>query len=68
MHIGLLLSLLPHRDIGWEAERPHRISYRVAYWPDGTMIASGWADHSVRIRDAATGSQPWELKGDIDPF
>jgi serine/threonine protein kinase len=38
----------------------------VAFSPDGTTIASGSGDNSVRIWDAATGRQLRELKGHGD--
>ena len=51
-----LRELKGHEDSIWS----------VAFSPDGTTIASGSRDRSVRIWDAATGRQLRELKGHGD--
>ena len=38
--------------------------YSVAWSPDGTKLASGSKDKTVRIWEAATGKQLWQLKVD----
>ena len=37
--------------------------YGVAFSPDGTRLASGCADNTIRLWDVATGTQVAELRG-----
>lgn len=43
-----------------------RVSTSIAFSPDGRHLASASADHTVHIRDAATGSILRELEGHSD--
>jgi DNA-binding beta-propeller fold protein YncE len=74
------LSLCPEEPRGWEWNCLYRVCYAVnpvtlkhtqcvssvAFSPDGTRLASGSLDNTVRVWDARSGQQLLALKGHTD--